>query len=93
MFVKVLTVDIHFPGCTSLKQKRFVLSSLKTRLRQRFNVGVSEVAYQNKWQRSLLAVVTVGPKRDVVDSGIDKVLKMIENDHRLEVLDYLQEIR
>ena len=43
MILKLLTLDILFPGCSSLKEKRFVLSSLKARLRQRFNVSVAEV--------------------------------------------------
>jgi uncharacterized protein YlxP (DUF503 family) len=36
MVVKLLTVDLLIPGCSSLKEKRFVLKSLKARLRQRF---------------------------------------------------------
>ena len=60
MVIRLLTIDLHFPGRSSLKEKRFVLSSLKAKLSQRYNVAVAEVGYQEKWQRSLLAVVTVG---------------------------------
>jgi len=93
MVVKLLTVDLFLPGCTSLKDKRFVLTSLKTRLRRRFNVAVSEVDFQDKWQRCRLAVVTVGESRKVADAGCDRALAMIEGDHRVEVLDSYQEIR
>jgi len=93
MVVKLLTVDLHFPDCSSLKEKRFVLASLKARLRKRFNVSVAEVDYHDKWQRCLLAITMVGTDRRIVDTGCDKVLRFIEGDHRLSVSDTTQEIR
>ena len=92
MVIKLLTIDIHFPGRTSLKEKRIVLSSVKAKLRRQFNVAVAEVDYHNKWQRSLLAIVTVGVDSAVVDLTFDKILKMLDQDHRLTVLDYHREI-
>lgn len=92
MVVKLLTLDLHFPGCSSLKEKRFVLSSLKSRLRQRFNVSVAEVDHQDKWQRCRLAVAMVGSSRRAVDSSCDKVLRFVEGDHRLVVTDYETEL-
>lgn len=87
MVIKLLTIDIHFPGRSSLKEKRFVLSSVKAKLGRQFNVAVAEVDYHNKWQRSLLAIVTVGVDGGVVDATFDKIMKMLERDHRLAVLD------
>ncbi len=92
MVIKLLTIDLHFPGRSSLKEKRFVLSSVKAKLRRQFNVAVAEVDYHNKWQRSLLAIVTVGVDGAFVDLTFDKILKMLDQDHRLTVLDYHREI-
>ncbi len=92
MVIKLLTIDIHFPGRSSLKEKRIVLSSVKAKLRRQFNVAVAEVDYHNKWQRSLWAIVTVGVDSAVVDLTFDKILKMLDQDHRLTVLDYHREI-
>lgn len=93
MVVKLLTLDLLFPGCSSLKEKRFVLSSLKTRLRKRFNVSVAEVDYHDKWQRCLMAVALVGADRRAVDRVGDSVLRFVEGDHRVNVADTTQEIR
>ena len=93
MFVKLLTVDLLIPGCSSLKEKRFVLSSLKSRLRSRFNVSVSEVDYQDKWQRCLLAVAIVGSDHGAVDATCGQVRRFIEGDRRVEVADALEEFR
>lgn len=92
MVVKVLTIDILIPGSSSLKEKRFVTSSLKTRLRRKFNVSVAEVDYHDKWQRVMLAVAMVGVDRRTVDAACDKVLRFIEADHRVSVADTTQEI-
>ena len=43
----------------SLKEKRAVLQRMITRTKQKFNVSVSEIDYQDVWQRTRIAVVTV----------------------------------
>lgn len=91
MVVKLLTVDLLIPGCSSLKDKRLALSSLKTRLRNRFNVSVAEVDHHDKWQRCALAVATVGVDRKTADECCDKVLRFVERDHRVEITDSHQE--
>lgn len=91
MVAKLLTVDLLIPGCSSLKEKRLVLSSLKTRLRRKFNVSVAEVDHHNKWQRARLAACTVGVDRKTVDGCFEKVLKFIERDFRVEITDTQQE--
>lgn len=92
MVVKLLTLDLHIPGCSSLKEKRFVLKSVKARLRQRFNVSVAEVAYQDKWQRCTLAVVTVGSDNRSADGVCDRVVRFVENDHRLDITGVNREV-
>ena len=93
MVVKLLTIDLHLPGRSSLKEKRFVLSSVKTKLRRRFNVAVSEIDHHDKWQRTCLAVVTVGVDGTAVEATCGQVLKLLEKDYRLQILDWTQEIR
>ncbi|HET6349296.1 MAG TPA: DUF503 domain-containing protein [Candidatus Krumholzibacteria bacterium] len=93
MFVKVLTVDLLIPGCSSLKEKRFVLQSLKSRLRGRFNASVAEVAYQDKWQRSTIAIAMVGSDHKTVDETCGSIRRFIEGDPRVTVADALEEFR
>ncbi len=93
MLVKLLTVDLLIPGSSSLKEKRFVLKSLKERLRSRFNVSVAEVDYQDKWQRTMIAVAIVGSDRESVDGTCAQVRRFVEGDHRVELSDALEEFR
>jgi hypothetical protein len=60
-FVVLMRVHLHFPQAGSLKGKRAELNRVKALLRERLHASVSEVAHQDTWQRSTLAVaVTSG---------------------------------
>jgi len=73
MVIGLLTLDLHFPGARSLKDKRQALRSLETRIRNRFNVSVAEVEHQDLWQRSRLAVVAVNTDHVHLESTLASV--------------------
>jgi uncharacterized protein len=77
MVVGLLTVELHVPGSGSLKEKRMVVRRVKDRLKK-FNVAVSEVDYQDLWQRAALAVVTVSNEQTHVDRELTAVANEIE---------------
>ena len=72
MVVGLLSVELHIPGARSLKEKRFVLRSVRDRLRK-FNVAVAEVEYQDLWQRAGLGVVTVSSSQPHADRELAAV--------------------
>ena len=57
--IGLLTLDLQLPYAHSLKEKRQVLLRLKDRLRNRFNVAVSELDHQDAWQRAALGVTSI----------------------------------
>ena len=59
-FVAVLVIDLHFPEAGSLKSKRKELSSIKAQLHTRMGVAVSEVDFQDLWQRARLTAALTG---------------------------------
>jgi uncharacterized protein YlxP (DUF503 family) len=74
--VGVLTLELRLENSHSLKEKRHVVQSLKDRLRSKFNVAVAEIDYQDLWQRSLVAAVTVSS--DQVHA--EKLLRSVEDE-------------
>ena len=74
--IGVLTLELRLENSHSLKDKRHVLASLKDRLRNKFNVAVAEIDYQDLWQRAAVAVVTVSS--DHVHA--EKVLHSVEEE-------------
>ncbi len=74
--VGVVTLELRLENAHSLKDKRHVVQSLKERLRNRFNVAVAEIEYQDLWQRAAVAAVTVSPDR----VQAEKVLRSVEHE-------------
>ena len=73
MVIGLLTLELHFPGARSLKDKRQALRSLEQRIRNRFNVSIAEVEYQDLWQRARLAVVAVNTDHTHLESTLQSV--------------------
>jgi uncharacterized protein YlxP (DUF503 family) len=92
MFVGLSQFELFIPDSGSLKSKRFVLSSLKARLRNRFNVSVAEVGDTEKWQRVTLGVVTIGNEQRFVDETLAKIYNFVEGESRVQILGYRAEI-
>ena len=92
MLVGVCRLEIFVPEGSSLKAKRRVLSSIKKRIRNKFNVSVAEVENNDKWQRISLGISMVSNERKFIDMNVEEILKLIESDGRMEILSHLVEI-
>ena len=92
MIVACLRVRLHLPGCTSLKQKRFVIKSLKDRMRNKFNVALCEYGYQDKWQFAELGIVTAAGTRRGADRALQAILNFLERERKAVLADYDREI-
>ena len=57
--VGVITLELRLDDAHSLKDKRHFVKGLKDRLRNKFNVSVAEIDYQDLWQRGLVAAAIV----------------------------------
>ena len=78
MHIGVLKLDLHIPYAHSLKDKRMAVRRLKDRLRNRFNVSVSELNHQELWQRSHVGVVSVGPDPGYLEQQLQLALQEAE---------------
>jgi len=87
VFVACLRVEFLLPGCSSLKEKRFILRSIKDRLRNKFNVALCESGFQQKWQRSELGLVTVATSRRGAEKTTQSIIAILEKEHRIVLLE------
>lgn len=92
MFVGTSQIELFIPESGSLKSKRFVLKSIKTKIQNKFNVSIAEVGNNDKWQRATLGISTVSNDRKIVENTLNKILDFVENDYRVELVDYSNEI-
>jgi uncharacterized protein YlxP (DUF503 family) len=92
MLIGTIQIELFLPGAGSLKEKRFVLKSIKIRIRNLFNVSVAEVDFLDKWQRSILGIACVSNNRRFIDETLSKVVGVVSKEDRIEIIDQVIEI-
>jgi uncharacterized protein len=85
VIVAVQTFVLSVPGCSSLKEKRMVVKSLKDRIRHRFNVSVAETGSQDVWSRAEVTVALVSHGRGQADALLDRLDRFVSEDGRVLV--------
>ncbi|GIN83659.1 hypothetical protein J6TS2_00450 [Heyndrickxia sporothermodurans] len=63
----------------TLKEKRAVLQRVLTRLKQKFNVSAAEIEYQDLWQRTKIAIVTVNSSQLAAEREVENTLKFLDS--------------
>ena len=92
MNVGVCRVTLRLPENQSLKGKRRVISSLCSRIRNKFNVSIAEVADNESWQLATLGITSVSNSARHADEVLGSVVAYIENSRLdLELVDCQQE--
>ena len=87
MVIGVLQMRIRLPESESLKEKRRVIKSITSRIRNKFNVSVSEVDCNDSWQLCTLGVVHVGSSRPYGDEVLNHVINLARAVKQIEVID------
>jgi uncharacterized protein YlxP (DUF503 family) len=76
--VATLSIHLHIPGCSSLKEKRGRIKPLIARLHREFNLSVAEIGLQDKWQETIIACAMVGNERGHLESALQTVAKWVQ---------------
>ena len=92
MHVACVTVELHLPGCRSLKSKRGIVKRIVERTRSRFNVAIAEVGDNDLHQRATIGFAVVGNDLSFVNSVADKVRSTVRDSGTGHVIDSHLEI-
>ena len=79
MNIAVASVTLHLPGARSLKDKRGIVQSLMTRLRDRYNVSVAEVGEQESHRSSELGFSAVNTSYVQAHETVQSAVRFIED--------------
>jgi len=89
----ICKVKLHLRESQSLKDKRRILKSIVSRLRNQYNVSIAEVDDQDLWQLATLGVTCVSNHNQHVDETLSKVMNFIVHNYPdLEVVNHEIEI-
>lgn len=89
MSIALLTIHLHLPGCSSLKQKRSRLKPLLNRIHKEFNVSTAEIGLNDHWQESLIGCAMVSNDNNHTHRVLQHVAAFIpENWPDLEIINF-----
>ncbi len=88
LVVGTATLRLAIRESHSLKDKRRVILSLKDRIRQTFNVSVSEVDGQDERQSAVLGVAMAGSDARYVEGALAKLVDFVRGNPRAELTDF-----
>jgi len=88
MVIGVLEVEMRIPGASSLKSKRMVVKSIKDRIRNKFNVSVSELSHFSTKQRCLLGIAHLSTAKPFTNRVLSEVLNFIQSCRQIELVDF-----
>lgn len=68
-----MVMDLHSRSTHSLKEKRQIVTSIKEKLKQKFNISIIESDYQDTWQKIQLAIAMVSNSKAIIGKVFDQV--------------------
>jgi len=92
MTIGVLKLVLFIPQSNSLKDKRMVMNSLKARLRNNFNIALTQIDEEDKWQKTMLVAVGVERDKAGMNSTLSGLLNFMEKSDSINIIDYEMEL-
>lgn len=87
MFVGAIKLELFFPECRSLKEKRQILKSILDKVQAKFNVSIAEIDHQDLWQRSTIGIACVSKSNYQARKALYKVQSYVEDLNKAEVIE------
>lgn len=92
MKILVMEFKIRVSYVNSLKEKRMIVRSLKDKLRNNFNVSVSETGDNDNHKSIVLGICSVSNDKTLLQNLSEKTISFIENNFDVEIVDIYSEI-
>ena len=68
------------------------MHSLKARLRNSFNIAITQIDDQDKWQKSTLAIVGIEKNKNTMNSILSDIVNFIERLDSIQMINYEMEM-
>lgn len=91
MIILCMRVKLRASWVQSLKEKRMVVKSIVQRLKNKFNISVSEVDEQDIHKTIVIGIAGVCASSAQCDSTMESILDFIEDNTDAEMIDIEKE--
>lgn len=92
MTIGILKLALFIYNSNSLKEKRMILHSLKAKLRNNFNVAVTQIDDEDKWQKATIAIVGAERDRKNMNSILSNIINFTEGFDGVDLIDHKIEL-
>ncbi|MEG0050702.1 MAG: DUF503 domain-containing protein [Terrisporobacter sp.] len=92
MKLLIMIIDLRAAHVHSLKEKRMIVKSITSRLKNTFNISIREVDNQDLHQRITIGLVKLELNNKDSDASKEKILNFIEANCEAEIIDIDDEI-
>ena len=92
MKILVMEIKIRASFVNSLKEKRMILKSIKEKVKNNFNVSISEVDSQDNHKLITLGISSVSSEKDLLSNLKEKIIDYIEGNFEGEIIEVYEEI-
>jgi len=86
MRILIMRVTLRASWVHSLKEKRMVIKSIMQKLKNKFNISVSEVAEQDIHQILVIGIAAVCASSSQLDSTKENIISFIEENCDAEII-------
>lgn len=86
--VGILNIRLVIRSANTLKEKRRIIKSLKDRIKNNFNVSISEVGFLDHCQYSRLGIAMVGNDKRYVNSTLSNLVNMFRSIASVTLVNY-----
>ncbi|AAK78716.1 hypothetical protein BJV85_003269 [Clostridium acetobutylicum] len=87
MRILIMRITLRASWCHSLKEKRMVVRSIVQKLKNKFNISVSEVDEQDIHQKIVIGIAGICEDSAKEDSTMEKIITFIEENTDAEIVD------
>lgn len=91
MNILFMEVTLRASWVHSLKEKRMIVKSIVQRLKNKFNISVSEIDEQDVHQTIVIGIVGICANAAQSDSTMENIITFIESNTDAEIIDIQKE--
>ncbi len=92
MRVLVMSINLRASWVHSLKEKRMVVRSITQKLKNKFNISVSEISDQDIHQSIVIGISGICATSAQVDSTMENIINFIEENTDAELIKIDKEV-
>ena len=88
MIIAYGNINFHIPSSNSLKEKRRVLQSIISKLKNSFNISLCEIEGQDTWQYVGLGFVGVANKKYILESMLNQIEEKLNDNYEINLINF-----